>query len=200
MRRFAALGCALAVLSAACGGAPAVQTQASPAGGAASSPTAAATAKTAVPVPTQAPTIYSYIADLKSTNEIPAIADAEANCTGQAKITLSTLIDASYYNVTSAKASFDVTLTGCPQTTQIVLAHIHQGNATQNGPVKVDTGLVAAQPIAFSAGTASIKKADITVENALADDLIANPGNYYFNVHSMAHGGGVVRGQLVASR
>jgi len=166
--------------------------------------TPAATGTTAgttslAPLPTQGPTVYNFVAELKSTNENPPISDAEANCTGTAKIALAVLIDASYYNVTSGKASFDVTLSGCPATTQLVLAHIHAGKASENGPVKVDTGLTAAQPIQFS-NTATIKKADITVEPAVADDLIQNPGNYYFNVHSVAHGGGVVRGQLVATR
>jgi hypothetical protein len=193
MSRLAALGCALAVLASACGGAPAA-TQPSP------TASAAATKASLLPLPTQAPTIYSFIAELKAVNEIPPIADAEANCTGQARISLSVLIDPSYYNVTSGKASFDVSLSGCPQSTQLVLAHIHQGTATQNGPVKVDTGLVATQPIAFVGGVAAIKKADVSIEPAVADDVIANPGNYYFNVHSQAHGGGVVRGQLVASR
>jgi hypothetical protein len=192
-RRWLALACALTLLVAACGGA-AVAPSAAPT--ARSAPTVAGSA---APIPTQAPDIYNFVADLKSTNEVPPIGDAEASCAGQAKITLSVLTDPAYYNVTSGKASFDVTLNFCPATTQITLAHIHQGTASTNGPVKVDTGLVAAQPITFGAG-ASIKKTDIEVEPAVADDLIKNPGNYYFNVHSAAHGGGLVRGQLVATR
>ncbi len=192
-RRRLALACALALLLAACGGAAVAP---SPAATASTAPTVGGTP---VPMPTQSPDIYNFVADLKSTNEVPPIADAEATCLGQAKITLSVLTDPAYYNVTSGKASFDVTLSSCPATTQITLAHIHQGAASTNGPVKVDTGLVAAQPIMFGAG-ASIKKMDVVVEPVVADDLIKNPGNYYFNVHSAAHGGGVVRGQLVATR
>jgi hypothetical protein len=191
LRRSFALACVSAAITAACGGAAV-----------APSPTASAApteTRTLAPLPTQAPTLYSYVADLKSSNEVPPIADAEASCAGQAKITLSVLIDSAYYNVTSGKATFDVALTGCPATTQVVLAHIHAGAATANGPVKVDTGLVSSQPIAFGTGV-TIKKADITVDPAVADDLIQNPGNYYFNVHTQAHGGGVVRGQLVATR
>src|SRR6185503_7141682 len=193
-RRWLALACTLTLLVAACGGAT-VAPSAAPA--ASSAPSAAAGSR--APLPTQAPDIYNFVADLKSTNEVPPIADGEASCAGQAKITLSVLTDPAYYNVTSGKASFDVTLNFCPATTQIILAHIHQGTASTNGPVKVDTGLVAAQPITFGAG-ASIKKMDVVVDPAVADDLIKNPGNYYFNVHSAAHGGGVVRGQLVATR
>ena len=188
-----ALVCASALLVVSCGGAVVAPSTA---------PTASATptaARSVAPPPTQAPTLYNFVADLKSSNELPPIADAEASCAGQAKITLAVLTDPSYYNVTSGSAAFDVSLTGCPATTQIVLAHIHVGKATDNGPVKVDTGLIAAQPIAFGTG-AAIKKLDVSVDPAVAEDLIANPGNYYFNVHTVTHGGGVVRGQLVATR
>ena len=190
-RLLAILTGALVVL-AACGGATPVATQPS-----ASVSVAAAASQT--PLPTPEPTKYNYVADLKSSNEIPAIADAEASCTGKATILLEVVTDSYYYNVVSGKATFDVSLTGCPATTQITLAHIHQGTATQNGPVKVDTGLTAASPIAFGTGT-SIKKAGLMVDPAVADDLIANPQNYYFNVHSALHGGGVMRGQLVATK
>lgn len=187
--RYVALACASAILVAACGG-----TAVAPSPSASAAQT---TAASVAPAPTQTPTVYSYVADLKSSNEVPPIADAESSCIGQAKITLSVLTDPAYYNVTSGSAAFDVSLTGCPATTQIVLAHIHAGKATENGPVKVDTGLVPTQPITFGTG-ASIKKLDVPVDPTVADDLIANPGTYYFNVHTIAHGGGVVRGQLVA--
>jgi len=189
MRKLAAL----ALVIAACGGA-AVAPTASP-----SATPVATVAGTPAPVPTQTPEIYNFVADLKSSNEVPPIADAEASCSGQAKIVLAVITDPAYYNVVKGDASFDVTLTGCPATTSIILAHIHAGTAAQNGPVKVDTGLVATQPIAFGTG-AKISKMNVSLDPGLADDLIKNPGNYYFNVHSVAHGGGVVRGQLVATR
>ena len=60
----------------------------------------------------------------------------------------------------------------------------------------IDSGMKAASPIALTTGGTSITKDNLTVDPALATDIIANPGNYYYNVHSMVHGGGVVRGQL----
>src|SRR4030095_12874625 len=66
-------------------------------GGAATapSPTVAATASTAPvstasaqPMVTPGPDLYTYSADLKSSNEIPAIADAEAACAGKATFTM----------------------------------------------------------------------------------------------------------------
>jgi hypothetical protein len=185
----------LTLVAASCGGA-AVAPPATPSAAASA---VAIASNTPAPAPTQTADIYNFVADLKSSNEVPPIADAEASCAGQAKIVLAVITDPSYYNVVKGDATFDVTLTGCPATTSIILAHIHAGTAAQNGPVKVDTGLVATQPIAFGTG-AKINKMNVSLDPAVADDLIKNPGNYYFNVHSAAHGGGVVRGQLLATR
>ena len=41
---------------------------------------------------------------------------------------------------------------------------------------------------------------DIDVEPAVADDLIKNPSNYYFNVHTPLNPAGAVRGQLTRVR
>ena len=76
-------------------------------------------------------------------------------------------------------------------------AHIHNAPAGQNGGVKVDTGLKADSAIALTSGGTTIDKSSITVDAALAQDIVDNPANYYVNVHSTVHSGGVVRGQLV---
>ena len=36
-----------------------------------------------------------------------------------------------------------------------------------------------------------------TFTPAQAQDMINNPANFYFNIHSVLHSGGVARGQLV---
>jgi hypothetical protein len=181
---------------------------ASACGGAATAPsptvavtvsTAPAATASAQPMVTPGPDVYTYSADLKSSNEIPAIADAEAACAGKATFTMEAITDPSYYNIVSAKGTFDITITGCPATTSIILAHIHEGAATVNGPVKIDTGLVASAPIAFGTG-ARIQKAGMTVDPQTAQALVTTPGGYYVNVHTATHGGGVIRGQLVATR
>ena len=183
------------LVASACGGGA---TAPSPAVVATASAAPVSTASTQ-PMVTPGPDLYTYSADLKSSNEIPAIADAEAACAGKATFTIEAITDPSYYNIVSAKGTFDITITGCPASTSIILAHIHEGAATVNGPVKIDTGLTASAPIAFGTG-ARVQKASVTVDAQTAQALVTNPGGYYVNVHTAAHGGGVIRGQLVATR
>jgi len=65
-------------------------------------------------------------------------------------------------------------------------AHIHEGAAGKEGPVKV--GLDAPK-----SGSAKGCK---TADAAVIKDIMANPDNYYVNVHNPAHPKGAVRGQL----
>ena len=181
MRLFAGLA-ATAVLVAACGGA------------------AVAPSPTASPTPTPSPTPqtkFVFNADLKSSNEVPAIADAEASCSGKGVFSLNTTKDAGG-KITAATAQFDLTITGCPANTEIILFHIHKQVAGQNGSVVVDSGQKATSPIALTTGgtTAPITMTNPTVDPALATDIIANPSGYYFNVHSQLHSGGFIRDQL----
>ena len=190
MRLLASLAAA-ALLAGACGGAA---TAPSP------SPTVAATsaAPTATPAPT--PQLkYTFVADLKSSNEVPAIADAEASCAGKGTFTLNTTKDASGA-ITAATAQFDLTITGCPANTEITLFHIHKAAAGANGGVVVDSGQKAAEPIVLATGATSgtVTKTQGTVKPEDAKAIIDGPSGFYFNVHSKLHGGGVVRGQLAA--
>jgi hypothetical protein len=63
-------------------------------------------------------------------------------------------------------------------------AHIHEGAAGTNGPVVVNL-----------AAPADGNAADQTVA-----DILANPQNYYVNVHNAKYPGGAIRGQLMTER
>lgn len=173
--RLASLATAAALLVAACGG------------GAQPAPTAA-------PPATAANTV-TFTADLKSTNEVPPISNAEASGSGKATVTFDLTRD-SAGKITAAKAKFDIALTGFPTSAAITLAHIHKAAAGANGAVVVGIKTDAPNPIALTTGATAIAKADITVDPALAQQIIDDPAGYYVNVHSAANGGGVVRGQL----
>jgi len=159
-------------------------------GGGAGAPAAVAT--TAAPTPQ---TTFVLTADLSPANENPPIIDSEASGSGTTTATFTTTKDASG-KITAATVKFEIVLKGFPTTTVLILSHIHKGDAKTNGNVVVDSGMKPADPIALATGGTSITKDNITVDPALATDIIANPGNYYYNVHSQIHQGGVARGQL----
>ncbi|MDQ6859263.1 MAG: CHRD domain-containing protein, partial [Chloroflexota bacterium] len=154
----------------------------------------AAVATTAAPTPSPANT-FVFTADLSPANENPAIADAEASGSGTATVTLFTAKD-STGKLIGANAKFEIVLKGFPSTTMITISHIHKGDAKTNGTVVVDSTMKATEPIALTTGGTSITKDNLTVTPEVAADIIANPGNYYYNVHSQVHPGGVVRAQL----
>jgi len=184
MKRVLCAIAAAGLLAAACGGAG---------GGAATTAPAAAKA-TAAPTPR---TVYVFTADLAAANEVPPVTDAEASGNGTTTVTLTTTKD-STGKITAATAKFEIVLKGFPATTIITISHIHKGDAKTAGPVVVDSGMKATEPIALTTGGTSITKDNLTVAPDLATDIIANPGDYYYNVHSKVHAAGVVRGQLKA--
>jgi hypothetical protein len=83
-----------------------------------------------------------------------------------------------------------------PGNTSVVGAHIHPGVAGVNGPVIVNTGLSATAPLVATSGTGEFRATGIDVAPALAQQIIDNPGGFYFNIHSPLNPGGFARGQL----
>jgi len=69
-------------------------------------------------------------------------------------------------------------------------AHIHRGNATENGSVVVDPSA------SFSGGVAV---SSVAVDDDLEREILASPHKYYFNVHNSEFTAGAVRGQLRAT-
>jgi hypothetical protein len=69
-------------------------------------------------------------------------------------------------------------------------AHIHQGGpATANGPIKFGLQIPAS-------GASGSRAACTTMPDTLANQIKANPGGFYVNVHNGAFPGGAIRGQL----
>jgi hypothetical protein len=64
--------------------------------------------------------------------------------------------------------------------------------------VLVDTGLTPGSPVTIAGdGTGSFNLTQSNLTQDQATQIVANPGGYYFNVHSNLNTGGVIRGQLV---
>jgi hypothetical protein len=114
----------------------------------------------------------TYTADLKAANEVPAISDSKGAGTLNAT-----------YDTTSKKLTYTVTykdLTG-PATA----AHFHgPADAKTNAGVVVPTKDMTPSPL----------KGEATLTDAQAADLQA--GKWYYNVHTAAHKGGEIRGQV----
>ncbi len=68
-------------------------------------------------------------------------------------------------------------------------AHIHKGRAHQNGGIVVPLVHPEQGDPGASAGC-------VSVAEELAQAILEHPRRYYANVHTMAFGGGAVRGQL----
>ncbi|HXG94751.1 MAG TPA: CHRD domain-containing protein [Blastocatellia bacterium] len=148
-------------------------------------------------MPTAKAETIIFTAQLLASNEVPpvAVAPSEAGANGFATVTLDVTRD-SGGNITAATARFDVSISGMAANSSIILAHIHEGGATVNGPVRVDSGITPAAPIAAPLGAATFTRSNLTVAPALAQSIINNPGGFYFNVHTALSPNGVARGQL----
>lgn len=188
MKRAIAALAGVVLVAAACGG---------PAAAPSPTPTAARTpAPTATPSPTPLAKAV-FTADLRPSNEVPPVANAESTCTGTGTFTMDLQRDGTG-KVTGATAAFEPRVSGCPATTALNIMHIHKEVAGKNGGIVVNSGLVAGQ-FTLTVGAGSISKTGIAVEGALAQAILDKPDDYYFNIHSTLNPGGVLRAQLKKS-
>lgn len=139
-----------------------------------------------------------FTSNLSPANEVPPIGNAEASGSGTVTVTMLSTKD-SAGNVSGATANFAVNLSGFPAGTPITLAHIHPGAAGVNGGALVNLGLGSGE-VVLANGSGTFSKTGISVDAALAQQIITTPANYYFNVHSTTNPGGVARGQLVKTQ
>lgn len=137
----------------------------------------------------------TFRATLSSTNEVPPVANAEAGAGGTMDVTIVATRD-SAGAIIAAGVTFSGTLSSFPAGTVITAAHIHTGATGVNGGVLVNLGLTAGE-ITLTTGSGAINKTNIALTVDLANQIIANPGAFYFNAHTAANPGGAVRGQLV---
>ena len=137
-----------------------------------------------------------FTAQLSPANEVPPIAGAESSGRGFALITFNVPRDSSGGVSGAGTVTVEIQTSGFPAGTVARAAHIHPGATGVNGGVLVDTTLTAANPITMGTGSVSrTLTGDISQVNAT--NIVANPGAFYFNVHTVNNGGGVMRGQLV---
>jgi hypothetical protein len=138
--------------------------------------------------PTTPSNVTIFTVPLSALNEVPALSssNAEIAARGTAVIT----VDKGANTI-----DFNVSLNSFPAGSVVNVAHIHHAPAGQTAGVLIGTGLTAGTvTLTNGFGTFSFEK--VTAKEADVADIIANPQNYYFNVHTALNGGGAIRGQL----
>jgi hypothetical protein len=154
------------------------------------------------PIPSLNPTLgtFAFLAELRTSQEVPPVTDSEAPCSGQGRFVVRARLDQTG-NITSATAQFSFFVRGCPKTTRITLAGLESGPAGQRGTVRVDSGLRADDPTPVTDGELGLNVEDVEVKDlAMLAELIKEPASYYLHVHSVQHASGLLRGQLSYER
>ena len=146
--------------------------------------------------PSDTPPIFT--ATLLPANEVPPVTNAEASGSGTVTITFNLTRDGAG-NITAANADFATTVAGFPAGTALTAAHIHPGAAGAVNPPSVNLGLAAGE-VTFATGSGSFTKSTITMTVDQANAILANPGAFYYNIHTASNPGGVARGQLARTQ
>jgi uncharacterized protein (TIGR03437 family) len=147
----------------------------------------------------QAQTVESipFRAILRPENEVPAV---NLNASGMATVWLHVMRDADG-RVVSGSADFIVDY-NFPGPVTVTGLHIHRGAAGTNGPVTIDSTLMATQDPSGSAGV--MRQGQIRPDNAAAlataNDMLTDPSGFYVNLHTTQFPGGAIRGQLMRAR
>ena len=139
-----------------------------------------------------APTKPTFTATLSPANEVPPITNAESSGTGTATITFDTTPATG--TITSATVAFVVNLSGFPAGTTVTAAHIHKAAAGVSGSVVISANVTGSNVMANGSGSFTLTNSSPDIPTV--QDILANPANYYFNVHSTVNPGGFARGQL----
>ena len=122
--------------------------------------------------PTPAPGERTLGATLTGANEVPGPGDADGTGTFTARLDPAT--DRLCYTLTVANIE------------PANAAHIHTGRAgVAGGPV-----------VTLRAPSGGRSEECVTIDDALSQQLLANPASYYVNAHNADYPDGAVRGQL----
>jgi ABC-type glycerol-3-phosphate transport system substrate-binding protein len=140
---------------------------------------------TSTPAPSS---VTVFTVPLSATNENPPITNAEKDAKGTAVITI---------NSQTNTIDFNVSLNGFTSTSVVNIAHIHGPNAPAgvNAGILVNTSLTPGT-VTLSNGAGTFSFPSVSASADTINQILANPQNFYFNVHTALNGGGAIRGQL----
>jgi len=142
--------------------------------------------------PSTAPPTPTFTATLSPANEVPPITNAESSGSGNVTITMNVTKD-SAGNVTAASITFVANLSGFPAGTTVTLGHIHKAPAGVAGGVVISANVTST---VLTNGSGSLTLTNSSPDVAVVQDILNNPSQYYFNLHSTLNPGGFCRGQL----
>jgi len=140
-----------------------------------------------------------FTAELRASNEVPAVSNAESGAQGTATITFSVPRDGSGSPTGDGVWNVQAVVSGFTGSSFIRAAHIHNGAAGANAGIFVDTRLTPANQIPV-AESATINFEGVQITQTQAQAVMNNPAGHYFNMHSPLNPGGAIRGQLVRVR
>lgn len=138
-----------------------------------------------------------YRALLSNVNEVPSV---PAVATGTANVWLHVVRDASGAVVSGSMDANVRYLFGAAST--ITAMHIHTGGPTVSGAVVVPFA-IARTDVTTAAGSLPPVQTNFPTATVTLDTIkgiMANPGAWYFNLHSTANAGGAMRGQLMPAQ
>ncbi|MDX2178920.1 MAG: CHRD domain-containing protein [Bryobacteraceae bacterium] len=138
-----------------------------------------------------------FMTEMNPGNEVPPITGLGA--TGLATVTL-IFTSQPDGTLTSATYNFDINYTGFAADTFFTGFHIHSGAAGTNGPVTIDSGITGATAVASNGAGTLNYDIEVNMTNAGSVNttygVLADPRNYYLNLHTRVNPGGAIRGQL----
>jgi hypothetical protein len=141
-----------------------------------------------------------FTAELRASNEVPPVSNAESNAQGTATITFNVPRDAQGNITGDGTWTIQAVVGGFTDTSVVRAAHIHNAPAGTNANIFIDTGVNAVNPIPVSSGSTTVNIEQAFILGSRAQAVLDNPAGHYFNMHTPLNGAGAIRGQLVRVR
>jgi len=158
--------------------------------------TAGCSSSSSTPSTTQAGTTMTrFTATLSPAQETPPISNSENVGSGTSTMDFNITRDATGA-MTAATVNFTATMSGFPATTVVNIAHIHTGAAGVSGGILISTTVNPGE-VTLTNGAGTFTRVAVPVKTTDMQSILDNPAGFYFNIHTQANPGGVMRGQLV---
>ena len=140
-----------------------------------------------------------FTAELRASNEVPAVSNAESNAQGTVTITFDVPRDGNGAVTGNGTWTVQAIVSNFTDTSRIRASHIHNGAAGVNARFR-RYWADAANAIDLTGGAGVINFEQVPITQLQAQAVMDNPAGNYFNMHTPLNPGGAVRGQLTRVR